>query len=356
MNAKRLYVVLMVFAVICSACGLGEEEGRAGATDSLVTYSLVPGSAQAATSTREFVTEIPLYGVSAGRVLADGRVLILNGGMHEVIMLDADGAVEWRFGREGDGPGEFRRLSGVVSLTDDVAEVLDSRLGRVTRIRNGQLVDVSTPWRVGVSTGVRMLGSIGATPVAVDRSVGLPASALTPHNEYQDSIDFLALRTETDSIRPFMSLPGPRVLVNAAGTGTTIRYPELLPAFAVGDDGVFFLEENSMVLQRSDLDGNIADLAQFTPRTKVRGDFLRRNLLVGYKGSVWLSGLTNEGDSSTTTWFVLPTSREALSSLELPARWRPLDSRACMLLGVRYSEMGEESVELLRLEASNLGC
>lgn len=58
--------------------------------------------------------ETVLFQVTGVALLPDGRIVVANRGDASVRLYDASGRVEWRAGREGDGPGEFRDLRGVV--------------------------------------------------------------------------------------------------------------------------------------------------------------------------------------------------------------------------------------------------
>ena len=54
-----------------------------------------------------------LFQVRTATRLADGRVLVANGGTSEIHVFDASGTHLDTWGREGEGPGEFTRLSSV---------------------------------------------------------------------------------------------------------------------------------------------------------------------------------------------------------------------------------------------------
>jgi hypothetical protein len=97
-----------------------------------------------------------LYRVSGGTVLADGRVVVLNGGSREVRFYGADGALLIRQGRTGEGPGEYRQLSAVWSLPGDSVVVWDARLLRVTVLAPNGVVARETPiWGRLMATQVR---------------------------------------------------------------------------------------------------------------------------------------------------------------------------------------------------------
>lgn len=57
-----------------------------------------------------------------------GRVAVLNQGSHEVLLFREGGELLARFGREGDGPGEFRQIASLVPMAGDSIGVYDSSL------------------------------------------------------------------------------------------------------------------------------------------------------------------------------------------------------------------------------------
>ncbi len=63
--------------------------------------------------------------------LQSGRIAVLNAGSHEVLVFDSVGRVVSRFGREGDGPGEFRLPFSMLGLAGDSMAVVDAN-GRRT--------------------------------------------------------------------------------------------------------------------------------------------------------------------------------------------------------------------------------
>ncbi|HET6463678.1 MAG TPA: 6-bladed beta-propeller [Candidatus Krumholzibacteria bacterium] len=75
---------------------------------------------------------------------ADGNVYILDGQAVEVRMFSRDGAYIRAFGREGEGPGEFRYPMGVVMLPDKRMAVYQSSPPRLVAFdRNGNSSDLS---------------------------------------------------------------------------------------------------------------------------------------------------------------------------------------------------------------------
>ncbi len=74
-----------------------------------------------------------LFDVSDFTAMASGGVVVANAGSHQVVAIGADGRERWRFGRRGEGPGEF---SGTVSLATlgDTVLAFDFNTRRLVRI------------------------------------------------------------------------------------------------------------------------------------------------------------------------------------------------------------------------------
>ncbi|HEX6041018.1 hypothetical protein [Longimicrobium sp.] len=78
--------------------------------------------------------------------LADGRILVANGGSRELRIFGADGRHARTLGREGGGPGEFQRLSWAGAAPGDTLLAWDSDARRLTVFApGGALVRTVTP-------------------------------------------------------------------------------------------------------------------------------------------------------------------------------------------------------------------
>lgn len=69
--------------------------------------------------------EALLFGVEDLARLKDGRVVVVNGGAHELRIYSGTGRYITSIGREGDGPGEFRFPDKLWVLPEDSLVVLD---------------------------------------------------------------------------------------------------------------------------------------------------------------------------------------------------------------------------------------
>lgn len=91
------------------------------------------------------VPEQELYRVSGAIVLHDGSIAVANRGSAEVRVFDRDGRHLRSFGREGEGPGEFKRLSWLARTGGDTLVAFDTDLRRATWFTvGGELVRTLT--------------------------------------------------------------------------------------------------------------------------------------------------------------------------------------------------------------------
>lgn len=99
--------------------------------------------------------------------LADGRIVVADGGSNEIRMFDPEGHFITRWGRTGSGPGEFRTLQTVERWGTDSLIAWDRHLGRFSVFsRDGTLGRVFTYGDgMGISlAGVAAGGFLMATP------------------------------------------------------------------------------------------------------------------------------------------------------------------------------------------------
>jgi hypothetical protein len=124
-------------------------------------------------------------GIAYAARLADGRVLVLDGGSSEIRIFDSHGHFLVRRGGRGQGPGEFREFSQVTLQEGERLVVYDRFAGRVTtwQINGGDvetgplrsLTNSGRPdWRfVGVAGNDRYV--IAQAPESLDEVMQLPS-------------------------------------------------------------------------------------------------------------------------------------------------------------------------------------
>lgn len=131
-------------ALLCILLGVGTSAGSqqdAAVYDSsgvrivvLPSDGPAPSSADTTIELYRTLGELELYHVSGAVFLPDGGLAIANSGAHEIVFLDPEGAPVRRYGREGQGPGEFASIRAIGLTAEDVLWAYDDRLGRLTMV------------------------------------------------------------------------------------------------------------------------------------------------------------------------------------------------------------------------------
>lgn len=131
--ACRLVMIGSMSLIAAAGCDGPEAEAPSGVT------AAIGDSAGITITENEAPTEIPflwtvdsvpelelgateadqLYRVLGAFRRTDGSIVVANGGDQELLLFQPDGSLEARIGGEGDGPGEFRALAGVLRYRGD---------------------------------------------------------------------------------------------------------------------------------------------------------------------------------------------------------------------------------------------
>ena len=150
----------LVAAVAAVACSDGEARPAAAVSDSagirIVTHESIDGPTWALDSdpriqlgTVDDGGPQQFFRISAGRRLASGEIAVMDGS-REVRVFTEDGVLARSFGREGDGPGEFRGPGRMFDLPGDSLAIWDTRLRRLTiSDYEGHVARIVTPDGVG---------------------------------------------------------------------------------------------------------------------------------------------------------------------------------------------------------------
>lgn len=126
------------------------------------------------------LAEVPLTGRVPNLVESpDGRVFV--GSSTEILVFEPNGMYRGEIGRRGEGPGEFRSLTGL-GMHGDTLWAGDAMSGRLTRfLPDGSLLEIITP-----PPSVRSVPSL--LTLAPDGSVvGNPLSMMMPGSESSPS-------------------------------------------------------------------------------------------------------------------------------------------------------------------------
>ena len=189
-NTSRhaLSVALLVVVQLC-ACG-GEAPRQLVQVRDSAGVAIVENSAAAEVELDRWqVPDSPLLeiGVSQGAAeyqlanvrsavrLADGRIVVANAGTHEIRFYYRAGGFIRSVGREGAGPGEFRRITWLRRFAADSLAVFDGNSLRITILSNqgdvvrslnlGQLPGITFPNPIGLFDDGKLLVNSPTAPV-----------------------------------------------------------------------------------------------------------------------------------------------------------------------------------------------
>lgn len=88
----------------------------------------------------------------------DGALLVADGGLLNVRSFSREGDLLWTTGRDGEGPGEFRAISGMWLGSDTEIGIWDGELRRVTYLSMDGTVQQT--WRVETSAQMTLRGNL----------------------------------------------------------------------------------------------------------------------------------------------------------------------------------------------------
>ena len=136
-----------------------------------------------------------------GTFLSDGSVAVINGSTNQIRIFSPDGSEVRQFGREGDGPGEFRLAYTIFAIAGDRLIVADPRHPRVSIFdRNGRLTEDATLPRVRMPVAVGWLG---------DDRVLLSHQAVEPEpgKVVQQSVQYTAFSWSSGALDSLARIP-----------------------------------------------------------------------------------------------------------------------------------------------------
>lgn len=299
---------------------------------------------------------------------------------NQVRGFSAAGEELWQFGREGNGPQEFRRIVDLESHGDSIV-VFDSRRRRVS------ILDTDGGWVRGFQLGTEfpssdlsLLGREGLVmrtsfpSVLVEETrLGLtrvPTAIvrMSWSGELEDTIgmslghESVRLQTEHGIVdqRPIfghtshVASVGDRVLI---GDGTFMGFLELdsLGSLVRIVRGEFSLELTSDLLGsewaiRESVLGPeaTARLRESTPEPETRPAY--SDLLVSPRGQVWLKEhrgeFTSFAGSGPQVWQVFGAGGEWLGAVQIPTSFRPAGIGASEVFGVFVDEFDVEHPQI----------
>ncbi len=113
------------------SAGIPIVENRAPAPGSRLGW-MIGDEPVVSIGTRDASDAFQFYRVGGATRLADGRIVVANGGSNELLVFDAEGNHLDAWAGRGDGPGEFRGLASVSPWPGDSLIAGDSQQGRAS--------------------------------------------------------------------------------------------------------------------------------------------------------------------------------------------------------------------------------
>jgi hypothetical protein len=325
-----------------------------------------------------------LFRVPGARFMADGRLVIADGGNGNLTLVDPTGRVEAKFGRRGEGPGEFESITSVHVADDGTIVVFDDYLGRLTEFdAAGQLLD--TRRRIEphpLSDVVALIASRSGTLVGVygDNRTFRPGRDSTPLLRYPAG----ATRPDTLSMWPTKIWSVGEVGVG--GMRVEIAFgPDLLSfgqtdRFALADTheaGVWVLDEYGdpkMKVRWGETAAPVteADMERYRTARAARlsaglPDDVRRGYLevashetrpvlegiaLGRDGGVWIAP-ASLGTGDLQTWLLIDRQGSVQGQVRLPAGSRILDVRDGWLAAWHQDRYDVEVVSVYRVHGGS---
>jgi hypothetical protein len=184
-----------------------------------------------------------LYEVSDGLILPDGRIVISDNGSFQLRIFGADGTFQGSFGREGEGPGEFKNIRVLGVVEPDTLVVLDGAQRRISLYdpEGGFHRQVTLQDEVGVAYFSNGMFSDGSIVFGGGLTFG-PGGDLPSDGLQRNNTSFQSVGLDGQMASDFGELPGVEIIMRSQGSGgemfisaSVIHFGKRPSAFARGD-------------------------------------------------------------------------------------------------------------------------
>lgn len=329
--------------------------------------------------------EYQLYRASSAIRLADGRIVVANGGTNELRFYGPDGRHLFSGGRTGEGPGEFRDLQRVWLVSGDSLLAYDfgpTRLSVFTL--DGEFVrtlSVTSPEaRQILVRGPLDDGSLIATGAPLWDTVGARSGIV------RDSVPYYRFDRDGNLIGilgRFPSIETYRMVTDADWRLTSPPFPRA-PVAAMAGDRLIFGPADTYELQEYTADGRLVrlirmpgirrpvtdeDIAQFRTERLDRAEregtrpVMERmlsempypemmppygGLQVDLDGSLWVADY-RAGREEQPLWRVFSGDGEYLGAVAMPDGFEPFQIGSDFVLGRWIDDLEVEHIDLYRL-------
>ena len=390
------------------SAGITIVENRAPAPGSRLGW-VVGDEPVVSIGTRDASDAYQFYRVGGATRLADGRIVVANGGSNELLVFDADGNHLDAWAGQGDGPGEFRGLASVSPWPGDSLIAGDSRQGRASIFdlagAHGRTMSLRGPPDPATREMAATGGAAGAGPVDIEPHVvlrvlpdgtlltrtprgyaqgfhrwessyalmGADGSTLASLGNYLGTETFSAFYEQDDGIYAVIPLPHPfgkTTVTTAWGDLAAIGDTETYEIRAYRGDGslarIVRRDHETRIPTQAEQDeafrDRFAGLAEEDrePRMAVAADvplvesfpayFRLRGDALGY---LWVAEFKlPDAAYEGTLWTVFDREGRALGFVETPAGLSIFEIGEDYILGSTTDELGVEYVQIRELVRS----
>jgi len=336
--------------------------------------------------TLEDDTLYQFYGVTGSVKLSDGRIAITDNGNHQLRIFAPDGTFLASFGREGEGPGEFRNIRVMGTVGSDTLVVLDGRQRRTSRVHPevGFLGHALLPEEAGVA--MHSNGMFGDGSIVFGGLINWNRTGEPPADGYERLTNpYYSVSLDGSGIIQFGEFPGTEVYWmtgNVGGTsslaaafvlfgkspramargdrmvlGTRDRYEINFFDSSGGLDRIVRVQTAPVAVTTAHLEGlleeRLASLPDPALAPRLRSGFWDiphaetmpafENLLLDSEGSLWVEDNHLPGDT-LRTWTVFDEEGIPMTRLSLPTDNRVLDIGGDFVLARFEDQLGVEYV------------
>jgi hypothetical protein len=328
--------------------------------------------------------EYEFYQVTGAVKLSDGRIAVSDNGTHQLRIFAPDGTHLASFGREGEGPGEFRDIRVMGIIGSDTLVVLDGRQRRTSRFHPdlGFLGQTVLPEEAGVT--MHSNGMLGDGSIVFGGLVNWAQGDEPPQSGYERLDNpYFGVALDGRGIVHFGEFPGTEVVWTtsnidgreslAAAFVTFGLSPRAMArgnrlALGTRDSYEVMLFDPSGVLERivrvrtspvavteAHLEGRLQELLASLPfpdmapqvrsgfQATPHADFMPafEALFLDTRGFLWVEDINIPGDS-LRSWTVFDTDGVPVTRLSLPMANRVLDIGTDYVLAAFEDELGVE--------------
>ena len=395
---KRLpcfIALLFLFAVGCEGASPGLKAPGPIAQDSAgVTVVFLPGQVRDYATPKvilgplirsgEGESDLNLFRVAGARFLPSGILVIANAGVPELILVDSNGDLVRRVGRQGEGPGEFGTITSLHVQGDGSIVTYDDRLARLTEF--DQSGEVMSTRRLAdpnpISDLIPLVASQTGPVLAVygdnrvfgrdgERQDSTPLLRFSPESSEPDTLSvwptktwrFLSVGLGTSRTQvPFspdllfagrgqwaaLATTHTAVITGFDGHGTirsSIRWEEQGRAVS-GKDLERWQEERLLAYPDAIPEGTrqeMVDLEPYPTHPVVEGIFLDA------EGAVWFAP-SSLSSSSSRTWIRVTSAGAPEGAVALPSSAKILDAADGRMAVLDRDEMDVELITVYRIE------